>query len=203
MPLNLDSVKKVAYVAVPLLCVAGGIAIGWAAKPEVVRVEETVRVETVEKQVVAIQERVRVETVYVKEAVVVDRWHREKTSETKPDGTVIAKEVEDRNIDSHTSEHKTDTEVKVVEVTKEVVVTQEVVREIKTEPVLANWHFGIKAGAAPRFDIPTETAIMLGAEVEHRLFGPVWGGIWVLGGSPVSRFDLQHASGGISVSFEL
>jgi hypothetical protein len=161
---------------------AGGIAIGWGFKPDVVKVEEKTQVVEVEKQVVVVQEKVRVEVVKVKDTQVVERWHREKTDETKPDGTRIVKEIEDRNVDSIVKEKENSTEVKVVEVEKQVVVEKEVVKEKVVTPMLAQWHVGALVGLTPQF-LPTVGVQnwVIGAEVERRIVGPVFGGVWGAG----------------------
>jgi hypothetical protein len=96
-----DSVKTFAVRSLPYLATAVvGVGIGWGIKPDQVRVEEKVRVETVEKQVVVTHETVRVEVVKVKDSQVVERFHREKTETKSPDGTIVKKETEDRNVDT-------------------------------------------------------------------------------------------------------
>lgn len=201
-----DMNQKIAEVlkkVVPLLAILiVGIGIGWYVKPDVVRVEEKIKTVEVEKQVVVAQEKVRVEVVHVKDTQVVERWHREKTEEKKPDGTVLTKEIEDRNIDSIVKEKENSTEVKVVTVEKQVVVEKKVEVEKKIEPVLPNWHVGILAGAAPRFDNPAQTPIMLGVEGERRIVGPVWLGAWVMAGTPVQAFNVTNAAGGVKLGFE-
>jgi hypothetical protein len=197
-----DSLKKAAYVAVPLLCLGLGAAGGWYAKPDVYRIEEKVKVETVEKQVVVVQEKVRVEKVYIKDVQVVERWHREKTEEKKPDGTVLTKEVEDRNIDSILKETRKDVEVKIVEVEKQVVVKQEVEKRVTMDPVLSKWRGKLMVGVAPTLPNIVESPLMFGVEGEMRVAGPLWLGLWAMGGSPVTRFSLSNVSGGISVGAE-
>ena len=161
-----------------ILAVAGltgaGFLVGRLTKPEVVT--EKTKIEYVEKQIVVTQEKIRVEIGKVKDTQVVERWHREKTEETKPDGTITVKEVEDRNIDSIVREQQNSTEVKIVEVTKEVVV-KELVETSKT-PTLAQWRIGGVAGIHPRLLPPSVISYVYGAEIERRLIGPIWGGVW-------------------------
>lgn len=199
--MNLEQLNSKA-VLLPIACVVG-IAIGWFAHPQSVRVEEKVRTVEVEKQVVVEKEVVRVEVVHVKDTTVVERWHREKTEEKKPDGTVTIKEVEDRNIDSHTKERENSTTVQVVEVEKQVVVEKEKIVEKRIEPILPNWHLGVLAGVAPRFDSPLDTPVVIGIEAERRILGPIWLGAWGMGGSPVvGGFKVVNASVGIKVGLE-
>ncbi len=176
-----------------------GIGIG----PEKLKVEEKVKVVEVEKQVVVVKEVVKVEVVRVKDTQIVDRWRREKTETQMPDGTLTKREVEERNIDTVVKEKETKAEVKVVEVVKEVVVEREKVVEKRTEPVLPNWHAGALVGAAPRFDQPLATPVMVGLEVERRVAGPVWLGGWAIGGSPVvGGFALTNVAVGLKVGME-
>lgn len=184
---------QLGVVAIALLA---GVAIGWFMKPT--QVEEKIKTVEVEKQVVVVQEKVRVEVVHVKDTQVVERWHREKTEETKPDGTKIAREVEDRNIDTLVKEKENSTQVQVVTVEKQVVVEKETL--VEKRPILPNWHVGILAGVAPRFDVPVETPLLLGLEVERRIAGPFFAGVWVMGGSPVvTGFKLTNASVGLKI----
>lgn len=190
--------KYKAHLIVGVVCIVAGVGTGWYAKPDVVKIEEKTKIEYVEKQVVVVQEKVQI--VHVKDTTVVERWHREKTETKTPDGTVVTKEIEDKNIDTHTKEN-TET-VKVVEVTKEVVVEKEVVKEVKIDPVLAQWHVGALVGVAPRFDNPATTPIMLGVEAERRILGPIWLGGWVMAGSPVTAFGITNAAVGLKVAGE-
>lgn len=166
--------KLLPYAAVLVV----GIGIGWGVKPAQVRVEEKLKEVTVEKQVVVTQEKVNV--VHVKDTQVVERWHREKTEVKTPDGTVTKKEVEDKNVDSVV--HENTNSVKVVEVEKQVVVVQDRVVEKKVEPVLAQWHLGVLGGVSPQFS-PTigVNSWMVGGEVEHRVVGPLFVGVWGMG----------------------
>lgn len=179
----------------PFLAVlAIGVGIGWALKPDQVRVEEKIKVVEVVKEVVVTQEKVRVEVVHVKDTTVVERWHREKTEEKKPDGTVVTKEVEDRNIDSVVKERENSTEVKVVEVVKEVVVNRDVVVEKVIEPVLPQWMVGLGVGAAPRFDNLASTPIMLSVSAKRRILGPFFLGLQLQAGSPVTGFQVTNTT---------
>ena len=171
-----------------------GVGIGWYVKPDQVRVEEKTKIVEVVKEVVVTQEKVRVEVVHVKDTTVVERWHREKTEEKKPDGTVITKEVEDRNIDTLVKEKENSETVKVVEVVKEVVVNLDVVVEKVIEPVLHQWAVGLLVGVAPRFDNPASTPIMLGVSAERRILGPFLLGLQLQAGSPVTGFQVTNAA---------
>jgi hypothetical protein len=175
-----DKLKSYVLKALPyVVCAAVGVAVGWEVKPDRVEIQERVRVEQVEKQVVVIQEQVRVEVVKVKDTQVVERWHREKTEERRPDGTVISKEVEDRNIDTVIHDRENKTEVRVVEVEKQVVVVQKETVEKVVRPVLADWKVGVLAGIQPQFRPELSLSnYVLGAEVDRRIAGPFWVGVW-------------------------
>lgn len=195
--------NKWAIVLIGLGIFGVGMVVGSFVKPDTVKVEERIKVVEVVKEVVVEHETVRVEIVRVKDTQVVERWHREKTETKSPDGTVITKEIEDKNIDTLVKEKENSTELKVVEVIKEVVVTKEIEKEKIVTPVLAQWHLGVLVGVAPRFDVPSETPLLLGLEAERRLAGPVWLGAWVSGGSPlVGGFKLTNASVGLKVAIE-
>jgi len=178
-----DSVKTFVVRSLPYLATAVvGAGVGWGIKPDQVRVEEKVRVETMEKQVVVTHETVRVEVVKVKDSQVVERWHREKTETKSPDGTVVKKETEDRNIDTIVKEKENNTQVQVVEVEKKVYVDREVTHEKIVTPVLANWHVSALVGAPVRLPLPNlSTDLVLGVEAERRVMGPFWGGLWTTG----------------------
>lgn len=185
----------------PLVCLVVGLAGGWFLKPDVVRVEEKIKVQEVVKEVVVVQEKVRVEVVKVKDTQVVERWHREKTSEAKPDGTVVTREVEDRNIDSIVKEKENSTQVKIVEVVKEVVVEKRVDVLVKTEPVLKDWRAGVLVGVAPKFETLFDSP-MVGLEVERRIAGPLFVGLWGMAGSPTSKLEVQNAAVGLKLGLE-
>ena len=173
-PLNPETKKTLLAVAITaVVCLLGGAGLGWGLKPDVVKIEERIKVVEVTKEVVVVQEKVRVEVVKVKDTQVVERWHREK--KTFPDGTIT--EVEDKNIDSIVNEKENTVEVKIVEVTKEVVVEKLVDRVIKIDPVLAQWRVGATGGAQFLFsEFPMPTPVF-GVEAERRLAGPFWIGL--------------------------
>ena len=176
-----------------------GVVIGWFIKPA--KIEEKIKTVEVVKEVVVTQEKVRVEVVHVKDTQVVERWHREKTEETKPDGTKIAKEVEDKNIDSIVKEKENSTQVQIVTVEKQIVVEKEKIVERK--PILPDWHMGVLIGVAPQFNVPTDTSLLVGLEAERRIIGPLFAGAWVMGGSPViGGFKLTNASAGLKLGMD-
>lgn len=179
--------KILPAVIVGVLCLVGGAGLGWGLKPDVVKIEEKVKVVEVTKEVVVVQEKVRVEVVKVKDTQVVERWHREK--KTLPDGTVT--EVEDRNIDATVKEKENTVEVKVVEVEKQVVVEKQVDRIIKIDPVLAAWRVGVSGGAqflTAQFPAPV---VVLGLEAERRIAGPIWVGLGASTNAQLSAFDIR------------
>jgi len=181
--------KSWPYLVVGLVALLSGAAIGWALKPDVVRVEERVKTVEVEKQVVVVQESVRVEVVKVKDTQVVERWHREKTQ--SPDGTI--KEVEDKNIDTLVHEKENNVEVKVVEVEKQVVVEKTLTKTIKIDPVLPNWHIGVTGGVQIPVILP-----VVGVEVERRIAGPFWLGVY---GNANTQFNAGQAGLKLGIEF--
>lgn len=190
------------YLPVVLVSCLVGVAIGWASKPDVVqtKIEEKVKVVEVVKEVVVIQEKVKLQIEYVKDVQVVDRWHREKTEERKPDGTVTTKEIEDRNIDSHSTEKQNTVEVRVVEVEKQVVVEKEVEKLVKvtTTLKLPDWHLAAMGGLTPQFlPVPTVQSWAVGASVDRRIVGPIFLGIWGMGTTD------GRAMGGLRVAGQL
>lgn len=185
-------------VAIAFIAFVGGGAVGWAIKPDQVRIEEKVRMVEVEKQVVVTQEKVRVEVVKVKDTQTVERYRKEKT--TSPDGTI--REVEERNIDAVSKETVNNTEVKVVEVEKKVEVEKQVDRVVKIDPVLAQWRAGLMVGASLQVDNIAKSPIMVGVEAERRIAGPVWIGVWAMAGSTVQQFQLTQPTAGLKLAVE-
>lgn len=187
--MQLSSLKeKWPYLVVFVVALVAGAGLGWVLKPDVVRVEERLRTVEVEKQVVVVQEKVRVEVVKVKDTSVAERWRRETTK--SPDGTVH--EVEEKNIDTVIKETKTATEVKVVEVEKQVVVEKQVDKLVKVEPVLAKWHVGVTGGTELLTPVP-----VVGASVEYRIAGPFW-----LGAYGNANTQLTRGQVGLKVAIE-
>lgn len=146
----------------------GGAGLGWALKPEVVRVEEKLKTVEVEKQVVVVQEKVRVEVVRIKDSQVAERYRKETVH--SPDGTV--RQTEERNIDTVVKEKENTVEVKVVEVEKQVVVEKQVEKLVKVEPVLPNWQVSLIGG----IELPTPMPVV-GLSVDRRIAGPFWAGV--------------------------
>jgi hypothetical protein len=213
--MDLDFVKSWSLKLLPYLGVlVVGAGLGWKLKPDVVKVEEKVVEKTVEKkderidEVLAKVSELSLQLDEAKTAQKNEKYHKERTETRNPDGTVVIKETTDKNVNSVVTETKKETEVKVVEVEKQVVVTKEVVTEKQVfvdkivTPVLPNWHVGLLAGAAPRFDSPASTPVMVGLEAERRLAGPFWIGAWTMAGSPVTAFSVTNASAGIKVGLE-
>lgn len=187
--INELSSKALPFIVVSVVSILVGAGISWKLKPDVVRVEEKIKTVEVEKQVVVVQEKVRVEVVKVKDSQVVERWRREKTQ--SPDGTI--RETEEKNIDSIVKEKENSVEVKVVEVEKQVVVEKMVDRVIKIDPVLANWHVGILGGSQLLVPVP-----VFGVEVERRIAGPFWGGLW---GTANTQFSSGAVGAKLSIEF--
>lgn len=190
-------------VAVAVVCLLGGIGIGWGAKPAVVQVHEVTKEVTVEKKVVdevAVQAEVDRR---VKEITAQMDTHQVVVVVTKPDGTKTQTTTTDTHSKQDTKDTTDQTKTQVVTVIKEVQVDHTVTVEKTITPVLAQWHLGILVGVAPRFDAPATTPIMVGIEAERRIVGPVFAGAWVMAGSPVvGGFNVTNAAVGLKVGFE-
>jgi hypothetical protein len=170
-------------------------------------VEKEVQVTTeAQKELLSQIENLRIELTKTKDSLVNEKYHKEVLETTLPDGTKTKKTTIDKNIDSHTVESEIKTEVKVVEVEveKEVIVTQTntIEKEIyitKTEtPATKDWRIGIQAGVSPQL-LPTlgVNSWVVGGEVERKLFGPFWMGIWGMGSTT------GQAMGGLKIGVEL
>ncbi len=165
------------FVVLPVVA----FCLGRYTTPQVEKIVERVRIEQVEKQVVVEHETVRVEVVKVKDTQVVERWHREKTETKAPDGTVVTKEVEDKNIDTVVHDKENNTEVKVVTVEKQVVVIQEKFTE-KIIDNKRNFRVNALVGISPQITpVPMISSWAVGGEVDVRVLGPVWTGVWAMG----------------------
>lgn len=184
--------KALPYIAIAVIFLFGGAAIGWALKPDVLKIEEKIKTVDVIKEVVVVKEVVRVEVVKVKDTQVVERWHREKKTTTTPDGAVTTTETEDKNIDSIVKEKENSTQVKVVEVEKQVVVEKIVQVEVSKTPVLKDWHVGVTGGTELLAPVP-----VFGVEAERRIAGPFFLGAY-------GNFNTQFTRGqvGLKVAIE-
>lgn len=170
------------WLLICLVCLVCGFAMGGYMNQGQVKIEEKIKVVEVEKQVVVEKEKVRIEIVKVKDTQIVERWRREKNEEKRPDGTVLTKEVEEKNIDTVVHEKSNSTEVKVVKVEKQVVVEREKIVEKKIEPILPQWHLGVLGGVSPQIlPVPGINSYLVGGEVERRIVGPFFLGVWGMG----------------------
>jgi hypothetical protein len=178
-PETKQKIKDFALKTLPfLLLFLLGAWVGWGFKPEQVRVEEKWQIKEVEKQVVVTQEKVRVEVVKVYEKDTSKKTHTETVVTKAPDGTTTTKVVEDTSADSSTKNTQTSNTSKEVAKTDTVEVYKEETGSKVTEPVLPKWHVGALMGVQPSLVPLNFTTVFFGAEVEHRLAGPLWvGGI--------------------------
>lgn len=175
--------KFLPFVIVAVVFLLAGAGLGWGLKPDVVKIEEKEKIVTVEKVVDRVVEKV-VE-VKVKDTQYVERWHTVKV--TAPDGTVT--ETADKSKDAVIKE--ADNTVKTVEVIKTVEVEKVVTREIKIDPVLAQWRVGVSGGAqflTAQFPAPV---VVLGVEGERRIAGPIWLGVVGSVNAQLSAFDIR------------
>lgn len=194
--------KVIVFIITHLVLLALGVVAGWYMKPDVFKIEEKIKVVEVEKQVIVEKEKVRVEIVRVTDKSVVERWRRESTETQLPDGTLTKKTTEEKNIDTIVKDVTTN--VKVVEVEKQVVVERQVQVDkiIKIDPVLENWSVSLLAGIQPRLIPQLETDIVLGVQAERRIAGPFWGGIWAQAVTPSQFNKINGIQGGISAGIK-
>jgi len=165
-------------------------------------VEKQVTTEAI-KELMASFESLRVEMQKVRETQVVEKYHREELETKLADGTYTKKVTVDKNIDSHSKETETRVEVKVVEVEKrvETIKTVTVDRIVEKEKIVTpdqkQWHVGVIAGLTPQFlPAPTVQNWVVGGEVERRIIGPVFLGLWGAGTTT------GQGMGGLKVGFE-
>lgn len=205
-----DKLISILPKVLPYLAILGvGIGAGWYLKPSQVKTEERVKLVEVQVTTEAIKalqssfETLKIELQRVRETQVVEKYHREELETKLADGTYTKKVTVDKNIDSHTKEVETRVEIKVVEVEKktETIKTQYVDKIVEKEkivtPILAQWHAGAILGINPSLlPSPVVTSYIVGAEVERRIIGPIFGGVWVAGSTTGQAF------GGIKLAVE-
>lgn len=153
-------------------------------------VKEVIREVTKSEEIATELSKLREELKEAKTALMNERYRREKTWNKTADGAESSHEVEEKNISSVVTETKESVKVQVVEVEKQVVVTQTntVERQVEVEkirePVLKNWRVSPMVGVA--FDAkPGFNGVVYGADVERRIIGPVWVGLWGAGNTTV------------------
>lgn len=192
-----------------LIALAIGIGVGWSVKPDVHTTSVVEKVVEVEKKDGRLDEllvqisKLNRDYQEMKNSKVQERYHKERLETKLPDGTVTIKETEDKNVDSVVQETRKEVEVRVVEVEKQVVVTQTVTVEklVEKEKIVtaaqAQWHVGVLAGISPQF-LPTIKldTVVIGGEVERRIVGPMFLGVWGAGTTT------GVGMGGIKAGFE-
>lgn len=166
--------------------------------------------QVIETQKVVVQEKEVLKVVEVEKKIierVVDtteskRIHKERTEETKPDGSKLVKETTDIGVDRTIKDvevkfvDRTNTIERVVEVEKLVEV------ERRVEAHKPNWEVGVKFGTvftefSKELKSPYTNLMVVGVDVERRIAGPVKMGLWV-----DSNLAFDHVSGGLSASIE-
>lgn len=186
-----EFLKNNKILIVPL--VLGGIigACLFPIKNTVVETKEVVKevqvTTTNTKELMAAIESLKVELQKSKDSQVDEKYHKVITETTSKDGSKTKQTTIDKNIDSHVKETETKTEVQVVQVEKQVIVTQTqtIQKEVTTEKIVKNqseWRVGVLAGVSPQFSPTIQlNNWVVGGEVEKRLIGPFWLGIWGAG----------------------
>ncbi len=157
--------KWVMMVALPIL----GFVLGATLHPQPAKV--------VTQEKIVYQDKViykdKIVTVEVEKVKVV--YHTEKVKITAPDGTVTEKTVVDakKDTDTKTDTTKTDTKKEYVDRVVEKVVTVTNERRFK-----GGLLFGVSPDILP---IPKVNSFAIGAELDVRIVGPVWVGLWGMG----------------------
>lgn len=171
------TLKTEALIAAGLLAVLGGVfAAGRysAPKPDVRVTEHVVYQDRVVEKVVTVTAKADTKTVVV---------YRDRT--VKPDGTVH-EQSEERTVDAATETAHTDDAKAETSQTD----TQRTITITAAKP---QWRVSLLAGASLRSPLlPVYGPLVLGVEVNRRLLGPLWVGLWAQTGG----------SGGISLGIE-
>jgi hypothetical protein len=187
--------------------VGGGVGYGMHPSERIVETERLVQVVKEDKRVDELlnqMDKLNKDYQEMKNSQTHEKYHKEHTETRNTDGTVVIKDTIDKNVDSVVQETKHEVEVRVVEVEKQVVVTQtvtvekEVFKEKIVEPVQAQWHLGVLAGLQPQFKPLAVGPFSFGVEVERRIIGPVFVGIW---GTANTGFQNMQVGAKISVEF--
>ena len=168
--------KQIAgFIGVLLLC-GLSFALGRFNQEETVRVEERVVEKVVEKIV-----EVEVEKIVEKKVFVDNTKTRTKVVVVEaPDGTKTS--TTDVAVDTDVKNESEKAEERVVYVDREKIVEVEVEKKVETSQTLPDWRIGALVGANP-LDMWSKQAVVfgdlaLGAEVQRRIVGPVYGGVW-------------------------
>ena len=75
--------------------------------------------------------------------------------------------------------------------------SKEVQKIVEVKAAQANWHMGVMGGITPQFlPSPQVQAWAVGGEVERRIVGPFWLGLWGMGNT------IGQGSGGLKVGVE-
>lgn len=173
-PEQSSSLKKVAIsAAVVLLVAVGGFSAGRFSAPLKVETKEVEKVvykdkivEKVVEKVVMVEVKAKAETkiVYVDRVITKEGEVRERIVERT--GT--------------TENTNTNTNVAVTDDTNRTSEGSKTVEVIKTVTLQPNWRVGILVGASLKDPfIPIAGPLVLGAQVEHRIFGGLSGGLWI------------------------
>lgn len=196
-----DKFKKLIPITIIIILVALiGYGTGRMSAPVKTVVEERIKVEQVEKQVVVEKVKTDLQVVYVQTGQ--KNTHTETMTEKRPDGTVITKVIE--NTQTKT-EVKTDTNLnKVSDMIKinEKTVAIDQSKVVTTVRDSHNWSVSVQpgidfAGLAGKstYNALDGLAIkhfVVGASVERRLIGPMFGGVW----------GNTQGTGGVSIKLE-
>lgn len=174
-----------------IAAILGAYVLGCFFNPQpakvVTEIKEVEKVVTVEKEVVKTVIQV------VKEVEVQVQTHTVVVKETTPDGGVRETTVIDTNSDTKDKEKVVEYVDRVVEkiVDREVFIEKKVIVDNQRY-----WRASLLLGLQPKLIPPSVDAYLVGAEIERRVVGPVWLGIWGMGST------VGVASAGLKVGID-
>lgn len=192
---NLIKSENIKYLFILLAGAALFLAGRHSTPPKVVEVIKEVVVEKEKLKVVEV-EKIIIEK--NKESNEAKRIHKERTEESRPDGTKIVKETTDINVDKTVKEVEVKFVDRVNTVEKEIIVE----KKVEIEKIVENnpdWTVTARLGTDFRNLklsplAPYVSPIIVGAEVDRRVVGPFKAGLWVH-----SSIDFNSVSGGLAV----
>jgi hypothetical protein len=182
-----------------ILLLVGSFILGRYTVVPKTNIEYVEKQVVVEKEVVKIVEVTKTIVERVHDSVTEKRVHKERTEETRPDGTKIVRETEDINVEKVVK----DVDVKYVDRTNTV--EKQVDKEVKVEVIkivktpLPDWELAAKVGVNinnllnPTLGSP----VVVGAEIDRRIIGPFKAGVWV-----TTNTTFNNWQAGLSVNGE-
>lgn len=203
---NLNLWQKYAIFALGMVVIMAGVFFAgrYTAPPKIQEVERTVYVDRVVVKEVEkiVEKKVEVEKIVYRN-IYKNETTKEKSTTTKPDGTVevVERETANRDTINEGSVESSKENVKVVEVEKVVeklvYKDREVVKYASPE-----WDIDLRVGTSTKnFAVspvaPYVQPIILGVDVERKILGPVNAGLWI----QTTHFQTVEGGASISVQF--